>query len=63
MEVRAAQHNRSAKAETRAILETAVRPEGRLWLGTALSEMSPRSPPRAGPPCYRATRVRSMPPV
>lgn len=38
--VRAAQHNRSAEAEMRAILEAAVRPEGRLRLGTALSEMS-----------------------
>lgn len=38
--VRAAQHNRSAEAEMRAILEAAGRPEGRLRLGTALSEMS-----------------------
>ena len=37
---RAAQHNRSAEAEMRAILEAALRPEGRLRLGTALSEMS-----------------------
>ena len=40
LQVRAAQHNRSAEAEMRAILEAAVRPEGRLRLGTALSEMS-----------------------
>ena len=40
LKVRAAQHNRSAEAEMRAILESAVRPEGRLRLGTALSEMS-----------------------
>lgn len=40
LKVRAAQHNRSAEAEMRAILEAAVRPEGRLRLGTALSEMS-----------------------
>lgn len=39
LKVRAAQHNRSAEAEMRA-LEAAVRPEGRLRLGTALSEMS-----------------------
>ena len=40
LKVRAAQHNRSAEGEMRAILEAAVRPEGRLRLGTALSEMS-----------------------
>ena len=39
LKVRAAQHNRSAEAEMRAILEAAVRPEGRLLLGTALSEI------------------------
>ena len=40
LKVRAAQHNRSTEAEMRSILEAAVRPEGRLRLGTALSEMS-----------------------
>lgn len=40
LKVRAAQNNRSTEAEIRAILESAVRPEGRLRLGTALSEMS-----------------------
>jgi plasmid stability protein len=40
LKVRAAQHNRSAEAEMRAILEAAVRPEGRLRLGTALAEVS-----------------------
>ena len=40
LKVRAAQHNRSTEAEMRAILEAAVRPEGRLRVGTALSEMS-----------------------
>jgi antitoxin FitA len=40
LKVRAARHNRSAEAEMRAILEATVRPEGRLRLGTALSEMS-----------------------
>ena len=40
LKIRAAQHNRSAEAEMRAILEAAVRPEGRLRLGTALSELS-----------------------
>jgi plasmid stability protein len=40
LKVRAAQHNRSTEAEMRAILEAAVRPEGRLKIGTALSEMS-----------------------
>ncbi len=40
LKVRAAQHNRSLEAEMRAILEAAVRPEGRLRLGSALAEMS-----------------------
>ncbi|QAU48713.1 FitA-like ribbon-helix-helix domain-containing protein [Bradyrhizobium guangzhouense] len=40
LKARAARHNRSTEAEMRAILEAAVRPEGRLRLGTALSEMS-----------------------
>ena len=39
LKVRAAEHNRSTEAEMRAILEAAVRPEGRLLLGTALSEI------------------------
>jgi plasmid stability protein len=40
LKVRAARHNRSTEAEIRAILEAAVRPEGRLRLGTALADMS-----------------------
>lgn len=40
LKVRAAQHNRSAEAEIRAILEAAVRPESRLRLGSALAQMS-----------------------
>lgn len=40
LKVRAARHNRSAEAEIRAILESAVRPAGRLQLGTALAERS-----------------------
>jgi plasmid stability protein len=40
LKVRAARHNRSTEAEMRAILEAAVRPEGRLLLGTALCEAS-----------------------
>ena len=39
LKVRAAQHNRSAEAEMRAILEAAARPENRLRLGTALAEI------------------------
>lgn len=39
LKVRAAQHNRSTEAEMRAILEAAVRPEGRVGLGTALAEI------------------------
>ena len=40
LKVRAAHNNRSTEAEMRAILEEAARPEGRLRLGTALSEIS-----------------------
>ena len=40
LKIRAAQHNRSTEAEMRAILEAAVRPDGRVLLGTALSEGS-----------------------
>ena len=39
LKIRAAQHNRSTEAEMRAILESAVRPEGRLLLGDALQEI------------------------
>ena len=40
LKIRAAQHKRSAEAEMRAILEAAVRPAGRLLLGTTLADMS-----------------------
>jgi plasmid stability protein len=40
LKVRAAQHGRSAEAEMRDILETAVRPDTRLRLGSALAERS-----------------------
>jgi len=40
LKLRAAQHNRSTEAEIRAILEAAVRFEGRVRLGTALLERS-----------------------
>jgi plasmid stability protein len=40
LKVRAARHNRSAEAEMRAILEDAVRPAGRIRLGTALADLS-----------------------
>ena len=39
LKLRAAQHNRSTEAEIRAILEAAVRPDDRVRLGTALSEI------------------------
>lgn len=40
LKVRAAQHGRSTESEIRAILEEAVRPEGRLRLGSAMAEIS-----------------------
>ncbi len=39
LRVRAATHGRSTEAEIRSILECAVRPEGRIKLGTLLAEI------------------------
>lgn len=39
LRVRAATHGRSAEAEIRAILEDAMRPEGRVKLGSVLAEI------------------------
>ena len=39
LHVRAAEHGRSTDAEIRAILECAVRPEGRVKLGSLLAEI------------------------
>lgn len=40
LKVRAAHHGRSTEAEMREILETAVRAEGRLLIGSLLSQRS-----------------------
>ncbi|XBQ15481.1 MAG: Arc family DNA-binding protein [Oceanicaulis sp.] len=40
LKLRAAKNNRSAEAEMRAILEAAVKPEGRVRLGAALAALS-----------------------
>lgn len=40
LKVRAAHHGRSTEAEMRDILESAVRPENRIRLGTAMSQLS-----------------------
>lgn len=42
LKVSAAQHGRSTEAEMRDILETALRPDTRLRLGTALAERNRR---------------------
>ena len=42
LKLRAAHHGRSAEAEVRAILDEAVRPEGRLKLGSELAEFGRR---------------------
>lgn len=39
LRVRAAQHGRSTEAEVRAILEEAVRPQGRMKLGSLLADV------------------------
>lgn len=43
LRVRAAQHGRSTEAEVRAILEDAVKPEGRVKLGTLLADIGRRA--------------------
>lgn len=43
LRVRAALHGRSTEAEVRAILEDAVRPEGRLRLGSLLAGIGRRA--------------------
>ena len=40
LRVRAAQHGRSTEAEVRALLEEAVKPQGRLKLGSLLANQS-----------------------
>jgi antitoxin FitA len=42
LKLRAAHHGRSAEAEVRAILDEAVRPEGRLKLGAELAKFGRR---------------------
>jgi len=42
LRLRAAQHGRSTEAEIRVILEDAVRPEGRLKIGSALAAFGRR---------------------
>jgi plasmid stability protein len=42
LRVRAAQHGRSAEAEIRDILERAVKPEGRVKLGSLLADLGRR---------------------
>ena len=43
LRVRAAQHGHSMEAEARAILECAVRPQGRVKLGSLLADMGRRA--------------------
>ena len=43
LRVRAATHGRSTEAEVRAILENAVKPEGRMKLGSLLAEIGRRA--------------------
>ncbi|MET3520317.1 FitA-like ribbon-helix-helix domain-containing protein [Mesorhizobium abyssinicae] len=43
LRVQAAVHGRSTEAEIRAILENAVRPEGRVKLGALLSDIARRA--------------------
>ena len=45
LRVRAAQHGRSTEAEVRAILEDAVKPEGRVKLGSLLADIGRRAKP------------------
>jgi plasmid stability protein len=57
LRMRAAQHGRSTEAEIRVILEDAVRPEGRLKIGSALAAFGQR----VGGLDFNATRDESAP--
>lgn len=43
LKLRAAQHGRSTEAEIREILETTVRPAGRVRLGSALAQLGKKA--------------------
>lgn len=43
LRMRAARHGRSTEAEVRAILESAIKPEGRVHLGTLMYEIGRRA--------------------
>ncbi|MGE0385237.1 MAG: Arc family DNA-binding protein [Gammaproteobacteria bacterium] len=43
LRARAAQHGRSTEAEVRAILEEAVKPQGRMKLGTMIADIGRQS--------------------
>ena len=43
LRVRATEHSRSTEAEVRAILEEAVKPEGRVRLGSLLADLGRRA--------------------
>ncbi len=57
LRLRAAQHGRSTEAEIRVILEDAVRPEGRVKIGSALAALGRRF----GGPDLNITRDESAP--
>jgi plasmid stability protein len=57
LRLRAAQHGRSTEAEIRVILEDAVRPEGRVKIGSALAAFGQRF----GGPDLDVTRDESPP--
>ena len=57
LQARAAQHGRSTEAEIRVILEDAVRPEGRVKIGSALAAFGQRF----GGPDIDVTRDESPP--
>lgn len=57
LRLRAAQHGRSTEAEIRLILEEAVRPEGRVKIGSALAAFGQR----IGGPDLHITRDESSP--
>jgi plasmid stability protein len=57
LRLRAAQHGRSTEAEIRVILEDAVRPEGRVKIGSALAAFGQRF----GGPDLQTIRDESAP--
>ncbi len=61
LRLRAAQHGRSTEAEVRALLEEAVKPQGRLKLGSWLADISSQDRLTDGEVALINERDKSLP--